>query len=149
MIHCFRTWTETPSLLVLETNWCYVITENHFKAWNVRIGKYCILNPETCTVRKKVKCTLHYRIVVEHYLYMPHLDPALFDPTNPYVWTLNPAKCNLSFLLTPLSYSTCTLLLYRWFRITLFLGTGEIYGPTAQHMQDCPIFFIQLNHVHK
>ena len=24
-----------------------------------------------------------------------------------------------------------------------------IAGPTAQHMQDCPIFFIQLNYVHK
>ena len=28
------------------------------------------------------------------------------------------------------------------------LGTGESYGPAAQHMQDCPIFFIQLNYVH-
>ena len=26
------------------------------------------------------------------------------------------------------------------------LGTGESYGPTAQHTQDSPIFFIQLNH---
>ena len=29
------------------------------------------------------------------------------------------------------------------------LGTGESYGPTAQHMQDFPIFFIQLNYVYK
>ena len=29
------------------------------------------------------------------------------------------------------------------------LGTGESYGPTAQHTQDSPIFFIQLNYVHK
>ena len=29
------------------------------------------------------------------------------------------------------------------------LSTGESYGFTAQHMQDCPISFIQLNHVHK
>ena len=29
------------------------------------------------------------------------------------------------------------------------LSTGESYGPTAQHMQDFPIFFIQLNYVHK
>ena len=29
------------------------------------------------------------------------------------------------------------------------LGTRESYGPTAQHMQDSPIFFIQLNYVHK
>ena len=28
------------------------------------------------------------------------------------------------------------------------LGTGERYGPTAQHKQDSPIFFIQLNYVH-
>ena len=28
------------------------------------------------------------------------------------------------------------------------LGTGESYSPTAQHMQDSPIFFIQLNYVH-
>ena len=27
-------------------------------------------------------------------------------------------------------------------------GTGESYGPTAQHSQDCPIFLIQLNCVH-
>ena len=29
------------------------------------------------------------------------------------------------------------------------LGTGETYGPTAQHSQDSPIFFIQLNYVDK
>ena len=29
------------------------------------------------------------------------------------------------------------------------LGTGESYGPTAQHTQDSPIFFLQLNYVHK
>ena len=29
------------------------------------------------------------------------------------------------------------------------LGTGESYGPTAQHTQDFPIFFIQLNYVYK
>ena len=29
------------------------------------------------------------------------------------------------------------------------LGSGESYGPTAQHWQDYPIFFIQLNYVHK
>ena len=29
------------------------------------------------------------------------------------------------------------------------LGIGESYGPTAQHSQDCLIFFIQLNHVYK
>ena len=28
------------------------------------------------------------------------------------------------------------------------LSTGESYGLTAQHMQDSPIFFIQLNYVH-
>ena len=28
------------------------------------------------------------------------------------------------------------------------LSTGESYSPTAQHMQDSPIFFIQLNYVH-
>ena len=28
------------------------------------------------------------------------------------------------------------------------LNTGKSYGPTAQHMQDSPIFFIQLNYVH-
>ena len=26
------------------------------------------------------------------------------------------------------------------------LGTGESYGPTAQHMQDSPMFFIQPNY---
>ena len=26
------------------------------------------------------------------------------------------------------------------------LGTGESYGQTAQHAQDSPIFFIQLNY---
>ena len=30
-----------------------------------------------------------------------------------------------------------------------WLGTGESYGPTAQHTQDCLMFFIQLNHVYK
>ena len=29
------------------------------------------------------------------------------------------------------------------------LSTGESYGLTVQHMQDSPIFFIQLNYVHK
>ena len=29
------------------------------------------------------------------------------------------------------------------------LGTRENYGPTAQHTQDFPIFFIQLNYVYK
>ena len=29
------------------------------------------------------------------------------------------------------------------------LDTGESYAPTAQQSQDCPIFFIQLNHVHR
>ena len=29
------------------------------------------------------------------------------------------------------------------------LGTRVSYGPTAQHMQDFPIFFIQLNYVYK
>ena len=29
------------------------------------------------------------------------------------------------------------------------LGTGESYGPTAQHTQNFVIFFIQLNYVHK
>ena len=28
------------------------------------------------------------------------------------------------------------------------LGTGDSYGPIAQHKQDCSIFFIQLNYVH-
>ena len=28
------------------------------------------------------------------------------------------------------------------------LGIGESYGPPAQYMQDCPIFFRQLNYVH-
>ena len=28
------------------------------------------------------------------------------------------------------------------------LGIGKSYGLTAQHMQDYPIFFIQLNYVH-
>ena len=28
------------------------------------------------------------------------------------------------------------------------LGTGESYSPTAQHMQDSRIFFIQLNYVY-
>ena len=32
--------------------------------------------------------------------------------------------------------------------IYYLLGTGESYGLTAQHTQDCPIFFIQLNYVH-
>ena len=26
---------------------------------------------------------------------------------------------------------------------------GERYGPTAKHLQDCLIFFIQLTYVHK
>ena len=29
------------------------------------------------------------------------------------------------------------------------LGAVKSYGPTAQHSQDCLIFFIQLNHVYK
>ena len=33
--------------------------------------------------------------------------------------------------------------------INYLLGARESYGPTAQHLQDCPIFFIQLNYVHK
>ena len=39
---------------------------------------------------------------------------------------------------------SCTFLVAHY-----LLGTGESYGLTTQHMQDCPIFFIQLNHVHK
>ena len=33
--------------------------------------------------------------------------------------------------------------------IHYLLSNGESYGPTAQHLQDCLIFFIQLNYVHK
>ena len=32
--------------------------------------------------------------------------------------------------------------------IYYLLGTGESYGPTAQHTQDSRIFFIQLNYVY-
>ena len=54
----------------------------------------------------------------------------------PWTWWLVCTKrfCNmLGVYVSSLSYS---------------LGTGESYGPTVQHTQDCPIFFIQLNYVH-
>ena len=48
---------------------------------------------------------------------------------------------------------------YSWLSFWLFiciyvvynyvLGTGESYGPTAQHTQDSPICFIQLSYAHK
>ena len=37
--------------------------------------------------------------------------------------------------------------IYMYMHIHYLFTTGESYGPTAQHMQDCPIF-IQLNYVH-
>ena len=46
----------------------------------------------------------------------------------------------------------CLLLkIHFFFNLTgmYLLSVGESYGPTAQHLQDCPIFFIQLTYVHK
>ena len=46
----------------------------------------------------------------------------------------------------------CTSLLLKCLLSDMYgnysLHTEESYGPIAQHMQDCPIFFIQMNFVH-
>ena len=42
-----------------------------------------------------------------------------------------------------------TLLILAFHFTDYLLGAGQSYRPTVQHTQDCPIFLIQLNHVHK
>ena len=53
----------------------------------------------------------------------------------------------LKFPLPDVNFATDAVPIY-WVFYYL-LSTQESYGPTAQHMQDSPIFFIQPNYVHK
>ena len=45
-------------------------------------------------------------------------------------------------------YNVREMVRYLSLIVNYLLGTGENYGPTAQHAQDCPIFIIQLYYVH-
>ena len=53
------------------------------------------------------------------------------------------------FPATNFSCEEVTLFKFSTVLINYLLSTGESYGPTAQHTQDSPIFFIQLNYVYK
>ena len=52
------------------------------------------------------------------------------------------------------SHCPCSLLMYKFPNCLCSISTRQLElllwraGPAAQHIQDCPIFFIQLNYVH-
>ena len=62
---------------------------------------------------------------------------------------INLANGGLSGLALKSNSSICLVLTPHRQLENYSLSTGENYGLTVQHMQDCPIFFIQLSYVYK